>query len=128
MSASVLCLRAASLILIAGLLIGLFMGMAHDHSLMPAHAHTNLAGFVVISLFGLTYRAFPAVGAHQLATAQAWIAIVGAIVMSGGLVAMYGTGNDAYEPVVVIGSLIFFVGVLLFAWILFSGTRATSAT
>ncbi|MEX0590299.1 MAG: hypothetical protein WD207_04360 [Xanthobacteraceae bacterium] len=127
MNASVICLRAAILILIAGLAIGLRMGMTDDHSLMPAHAHTNLAGFVILSLYGLTYHAFPAMGAHKLARIQAWGAIVGAVVMSTGLVFLYGTGDQSYEPVVVIGSLIFFAGTLLFAWILFSGTRGSVA-
>lgn len=127
MQASVICLRAALLIFILGLVVGLGMGMTQNFSLMPAHAHTNLAGFVVLFLFGLAYQAFPAMAAHRLARVQAWSAVLGAVVFAAGLMVKYGLHDERYEPVIVVGSLIFFASVLLFTWIAFAGTRSTAA-
>lgn len=80
----------------------------------------------MLTLYGLVYESFPNIGKHALARIQAWVSIAGAVVMGGGLVLLYGYGEQ-YEPVAVVGSLIFFVGVLMFAWILFAGTRSSQA-
>jgi hypothetical protein len=49
----------AACCLICGVSLGIYMGMIHDFSLAPVHAHLNLLGWVSLALFGLTYRAFP---------------------------------------------------------------------
>ena len=42
-----------------GMAFGIFMGIEQDFTLVPAHAHLNLLGFVVMFLSALYYRAFP---------------------------------------------------------------------
>src|ERR1700730_4555329 len=80
MKASILSFRAAVLVVIAGMIWGIVMGISQDHSTMPAHAHLNLLGWVSLFLFGIYYHLHPAVDLSRLALVQVWIWIVGTIV------------------------------------------------
>lgn len=61
---------AAASWLVAGVSLGIFMGIAHDFQLAPVHAHTNLVGWASLALMGLTHRAWPELAAGRLAVAQ----------------------------------------------------------
>jgi hypothetical protein len=50
--------------------MGIGMSAAHDFQLAPIHAHLNLVGFVALSIFGLTYKAYPALARSRLAAAS----------------------------------------------------------
>ena len=52
-------LGLASLCLLGGVGMGMFMGMSHDFQLSPVHAHLNLFGWASLALFGLAYCAVP---------------------------------------------------------------------
>jgi hypothetical protein len=52
-------LLMATCCLTAGVSLGIYMGIVHDFSLAPVHAHTNLLGWASLALFGLAYRAWP---------------------------------------------------------------------
>jgi len=54
--------------LLIGMVLGLKMSMAQDFSLHGLHAHLNLLGFVVMTLFGLCYRTWPRMQEGRLAT------------------------------------------------------------
>jgi hypothetical protein len=45
--------------LLIGMALGLHMSKAQDFTLHGLHAHLNLLGFVVMTLFGLCYRIWP---------------------------------------------------------------------
>lgn len=74
-------LVVGSLFLVVGISIGMYMGASGDHSLSPAHAHINLLGFTVMSIFGLVYRAYPAMAATALARAHFWLHFLGGLVL-----------------------------------------------
>jgi hypothetical protein len=78
---SSLLLRVSTVLLLCGLVFGIVMGIREDFTLAPAHAHLNLIGFVLMFLVGLYYRIVPAAGAGPLATIQAALLIIGAIVL-----------------------------------------------
>ena len=82
MKASILSFRAAVLMVIAGMIWGIVMGISQDHSTMPAHAHLNLLGWVSLFLFGIYYHLHPAVDLNRLALVQVSIWIVGTIVLT----------------------------------------------
>jgi hypothetical protein len=46
------------------------MGAAHDFQFAPVHAHLNLLGWASLALFGLIYRAYPALQDSWLAKAH----------------------------------------------------------
>jgi drug/metabolite transporter (DMT)-like permease len=93
---------------VLGMAFGIFMGINQDFALAPAHAHLNLLGFVVMFLSALYYRAFPQAAASRLAVYQAV-----------GIASVLLGGHDRFEPVVVVGALIVFLGMVLFAVIVY---------
>jgi hypothetical protein len=109
-------------ILLAGMLAGIDMGIRQDFVLAPAHAHLNLVGGVLLFLFGLYYRLIPAAGASMLAKVQGWLHIVGGILFPAG-VAMVLLKGPSFEAAPIVGSLIVVVAMALFAVIVFRTAR-----
>jgi predicted membrane channel-forming protein YqfA (hemolysin III family) len=101
---------------IAGMMLGISMAMSHDHIEMPAHAHTMVAGWLMSAVFGFFYHLFPAARQNKLAKIHFWMHAVGIIVL---VVSLYFVlaGNEGVEPVTAVASIVFFLGMLLFAWI-----------
>jgi hypothetical protein len=110
-------------ILLAGMLAGIDMGIRQDFVLAPAHAHLNLVGGVLLFLFGLYYRLIPAAGASMLAKVQGWLHIVGGILFPAG-VAMVLLKGPSFEAAPIVGSLIVVAAMALFAVIVFRTARA----
>ena len=54
-----------------GIGLGIFMGIRHDFTLIQAHAHLNLLGFVTMFLSARYYRAVPQAARSKLARVQA---------------------------------------------------------
>ncbi len=111
--------RTAILFLIAGLGLGLMMSISGEHKVIGAHAHINLLGWVTSALFGGYYALNPAKAAGRLPMAQYLVYTVGVFVMSLSLYFLL-LGNAAMVPIVAGSSLLTFLGVLIFAWIVWS--------
>jgi hypothetical protein len=118
MKASVLSFRAAVLLVIAGMLWGIVMGISEDHSTMPAHAHLNLLGWVSLFLFGVYYHLHPEIDRSRLASLQVWIWVAGTIVMTIG-VGLVHSGHEIGDPIAAVSSLLILADTLLFAWLVF---------
>jgi putative Mn2+ efflux pump MntP len=116
MTASSLSFRAAVLLGLIGMIWGIGMAIAQDHSSMPAHAHLNLLGWVSLFLFGIFYRLHPSLDVARIALIQVWIWIAATIVLSIG-VAMVHTGRMAGDPIAAVGSLIIAADMALFGWL-----------
>ncbi len=101
---------------IAGMMLGLSMAMSHNHVQMPVHAHIMVAGWLMSAVFGFFYHLFPVARQNKLATVHFWIHAVSIVVL---VVSLYFVlaGNPGVEPVTAISSILFFLGMLLFAWI-----------
>lgn len=93
--------------------LGLVMGITHDHTQMPTHAHFILIGWVSFAIFGLFYHLFPVAAAHPLAGLHFWLAQASFIAMIAGLYLMFG-GNAGAEPIVAAASIGMLVSMLVF--------------
>ncbi len=111
--------RVSVSLALVGIILGIVMGIRQDFTLMPAHAHLNLLGFVTMFLSALYYRAVPEAAASKLARYQAVISMVGAVVFPAGIASVLLGGHDRFEPLVVGGALTVFLGMALFAVIVF---------
>ena len=109
-------------ILLAGMVAGITMGIQHNFVLAPAHAHLNLVGGVLLFLFGLYYRLFPAAAQMVLARIQGGLHILGGILFPAGI-ALVLVGGKSYIEAPIIGSLIVVVAMSLFVVVVFR-TRA----
>jgi len=101
---------------IVGMMLGLKMAMTNNHVQMPVHAHIMVAAWLMSAVFGFFYHLFPAARQNKLAPIHFWIHAVSIVVL---VVSLYFVlaGNREVEPVTAISSILFFLGMLLFAWI-----------
>ncbi|RDE10543.1 hypothetical protein [Pelagibacterium lacus] len=110
--------RAAILFLIVGIGIGISMSISGNHNVMGAHAHMNLLGWVTSAIFGGYYALNPGKAEGWVPLTHFAVYTVGVLLM---VVSLYFllAGNPAMEPLVAAGSIITFVGVLIFAVVVF---------
>lgn len=101
----------------SGMSLGLYMGIAEDHSLSPAHAHLNLLGWVTMMLYGLYHRAAPQADAG-LRWVQAGLGGAGLPAFAIGLGVYLKTANEVAFLSVIAGTLATLAGMLLFIVIL----------
>lgn len=116
MKASSLSFFAAVVSVSIGMSWGIVMAMSQDHSMMPAHAHLNLLGWVSLFLFGIFYRLHPSLDVSRTALMQVWVWIIGTVVLTVGVAMLHG-GNKAGEPFAGIGSFVLLGDMLLFGWL-----------
>lgn len=110
------CLVTAGLYALAGMALGIFMGITHDHTLSPAHAHINLVGWVTVALYGLYYHSVPTAGEMVLAKVQVAAATIGLLLLGPGIgLAVMGIAEAPaiIGSLVTIGSMGLFVIVVL---------------
>ena len=88
MNISRMYLVIGSLYLIVGITLGMYMGGKQDFTLAPVHAHINLLGFTLMTLFGIGYRVMPQLAVNMLARVHFWLHQVGALVLLIGLFLM----------------------------------------
>lgn len=101
-----------TLFALAGMVLGLYMGMSEDHSFIDAHAHNNLIGYVTMIVYGVYYRLVPAAASRRLAVVHFWVALAGALTFGPSLAALvYGIAWA-----IPIASLVVVAGMLIFAW------------
>ena len=106
-----------SVYLLFGILMGMYMGGSGDHSFAPVHAHINLLGFTLMTVFGLVYRALPAMAGSSLARVHFWLHQIGAITLLSMLMLLFsGKITEAsMAPVAPIAELAVLLGVAAFA-------------
>ncbi|MBI3439866.1 MAG: hypothetical protein HY054_14665 [Proteobacteria bacterium] len=116
-------ITAALLCLLVGEAFGMWISQSGERfPLHPAHAHLNLAGWVTLCLYGLVHRAYPQLATAKLAPIQCIVAILGAVLMSAGILLAITSGERNLGPVIA-GSIGVMLGTLLFA-IMFMGKAA----
>lgn len=104
-------LLLATLLLICGAILGIVMGIREDFTLVPVHAHLNLAGWASLALFGLTYRAFPTLAAKKLAGWHFAFSAAGSVLLPVGIAIAVLQDQPGLA---IAGSLLFLTGVVLF--------------
>ena len=118
--------RAACLFALAGIGMGIGMAASQDHSLMPAHAHLNLLGWVSLFLFGVYYRLHPALETSRLAMTQIVVWCVGTALLTVA-VAARDLGYTAFEPVAAVSARLVVGALGLFTLLVFRSGKQTQA-
>jgi len=88
--------------LILGMALGIYMGITGDNKYLTVHVAMLLGGFVVLSFYGLIYRAWPAMNAGPLPKLQFWLAVAGELAIAIGTIMIV---NDGSVALVAIGSV-----------------------
>ena len=119
MSISSLFFRTAILLAIAGIVLGIFMGMNQDFRLAHMHAHLNLLGWVSFFIFGGYYALAPQAAEGVLPKLHYGFCLIGLLIFMTGLSGI-ALGNDlALAPLAAVGSLLLLAGFVMFAVIIF---------
>jgi hypothetical protein len=109
--------RSAVAFGLLGLMLGLHMASSQNHGQMVTHAHFMLIGWVTIFLYGVFLKLYPTQG---VLPAALWvIANVGLVVTVAGLYIIYGGNPEGGDPFAAGGSFIVFIGMGLFAFMVF---------
>ena len=101
----------AAFMLIGGVGMGIYMGIAHDFSLAPIHAHTNLVGWVSLALFGIVYRVYPELQERRLAAIHLAVAAPAALAFPFGI---YLAIFAEWPFLSIVAALAWMAGCLLF--------------
>lgn len=104
-------LLLAAMMLVAGVGLGIRMGIAHDFQLAPVHAHINLVGWASLALFGIVYRLYPKMAQSRLAGLHFILAAPSALMFPLGIALSITAGRPL---VAIVASLLWFAGVLVF--------------
>jgi cbb3-type cytochrome oxidase subunit 1 len=99
---------------VLGMLLGLEMGITHNHGQMPTHAHILVIGWVSFFLFGLYYLQFGKVTSRALSLVHFWMAQCALIALVIGLWLIY-SGRNQYDPIAAVASIAYALSFLVFA-------------
>lgn len=110
---------------LAGMCLGMAMGIAEDFRFKSVHVHVNLIGFVSLFLAGLFYRMVPA-AAGAMGWTHYGLTVVGLALMAAGLVGIF-MPLAAIAWMVKPGSMLILAGMILFVWIVASATSPSAS-
>ena len=104
-------LLLAAIMLTAGVTLGVVMGIRHDFSLAPVHAHINLVGWTSLALFGIVYKLYPEMTRSRLAGLHFLLAAPAAMLFPAGIAL-----SILYDQplVAIIAALLWLAGTILF--------------
>lgn len=102
--------------LVIGMSVGVYMGGTQDFTLSPLHAHINLLGFTLMTLFGIVYRMIPALSDNFLAKAHFWLFQIGALLLLVFLFLLLSqrAAGETLGPVLAVVEVIVLLSVLAF--------------
>jgi hypothetical protein len=119
MSIPSLFFRTAVLLAIAGIVLGIFMGVNQDFRLAHMHAHLNLLGWVSFFIFGGYYSLVPQAAEGLLPKLHYGLCLVGLVIFMAGLVTIGLDTPVRLEICAAIGSILILLGFIVFALIIF---------
>ena len=111
-------LKIAAIYLLAGLVMGIGMGMAHDYSLTSVHAHVLLLGWAALSVTGVVYVLLPGCATSKLAAWHIWSHNIGLPVVLISLT-LFHYGSALAEKVLAGSSLVLLASLVFFTVNLF---------
>ena len=102
--------------LVLGMALGLYMGISANNQLLTVHITMVLPGFVVLAIYGMIYRLWPAVKETPLAKAQFWIAVIAVL---GQVIGAYqfATSGGTQIAIIASASVLALLGGLTMAWL-----------
>jgi hypothetical protein len=112
--------------LILGMVLGLYMGITANNQLLVVHVAMLLSGFVVLALYGVIYRLWPALKDTPLAAAHFWIAVIAVL---GQVVGAYqfATSGGTSIAVIALSSVLSILAAILMAWIFWTRSAETAS-
>jgi hypothetical protein len=108
---------------LAGLLLGLDMGIRQDHTELPTHAHIMVVGWVSFAIFAFFYHWFGHAVPPLLASLHFWLAQASHLILVLGLWLIYA-GHVEFDPLAAVGSIGYLSSFAVFVVGAFIATRS----
>lgn len=105
---------AASVFLLLGMTWGMQMGASENFTMMPAHAHLNLLGWVTMALYGTFYALTPGTLCPRLAWANFALSVIGVLLMIPFLALFLGSRDPSYVGGMIAGEIATVLSLLVF--------------
>ena len=105
---------AASVCLLLGMSWGIQMGATENFTMMPAHAHLNLLGWVTMALYGTFYALTPNTLSPRLAWINFALSLLGVVLMIPFLALFLGSRDTGYVGGMVAGEIATVLSLLVF--------------
>ena len=105
---------AASVCLLLGMSWGIQMGATENFTMMPAHAHLNLLGWVTMALYGTFYALTPNTLSPRLAWINFTLSLLGVVLMIPFLALFLPSHDTAYLPGMMAGEVATVSSLLVF--------------
>jgi cbb3-type cytochrome oxidase subunit 1 len=105
---------AASICLLLGMSWGIQMGATENFTMMPAHAHLNLLGWVTMALYGTFYALTPNTLSPRLAWINFALSLLGVVLMIPFLALFLGSRDTGYVGGMVAGEIATVSSLLVF--------------
>jgi hypothetical protein len=113
-------LLVALVLALAGMLLGLYMGIAADNRLQTVHVALLLPGFVTLAIYGFVFRLWPALKQAPFAQLQFWIAVVGSVLLVIGSYFYVASGS---VPIAAVASVVIIVAGAMMLWLFWAYGR-----
>jgi len=107
---------AGTVCVLIGMVWGIQMSASGDHRLSSAHAHLNLVGFVLMSVFGAYYALSPTQARTLWAKLHLAVHLLAVVTLVPGIVMALTGGGDALAKggsVLAVASVVLFLTVIL---------------
>ncbi|WP_372658206.1 hypothetical protein [Hydrogenophaga sp.] len=114
-------LRIAVIWFAAGVLLGAYMGISHQHLDKQVHVHGLLLGWVSCALFALVHRVWPVMASFRAAVAHLWLHNLGLVLLIVGLV-LERRESAMAGPFLGGGTVALVAATGLFAWCVWRST------
>lgn len=111
----------------AGVLLGAFMGISHQHLDKQVHVHGLLLGWVSCALFALVHRAWPGMQSSRVAAVHFWLHNGGLVLLVAGL-AIEPREPRLAGPFLGIGTVALVAAAGLFGWCVWRSTAGLDVT
>lgn len=106
--------RIASVYMMAGVVLGIWMGVSQSFALVSVHSHLGLLGWSTMAITGLVYVVLPRCAGNRLSRWHFWFHNIGLPVMLFSLVwKEYGSSEQA-EAGIGVGSVLVLAALLFF--------------
>lgn len=109
--------------LIMGMVLGFYIAFAQQVQFIQVHVAMMLSGFLLLTAYGLIYRAWPSLNDSGLGHVQFWVATIAALGQVIGALQFVLSGDTAIT-LVALASALALVGALIQAWLFL--TRAAA--
>lgn len=119
-------IKIASVFLIIGMSLGIYMGIAEDYEYAGLHAHINLVGWVTSGLYGLVYLLFPKINSNKLAKVHFWLHVIGTPILLASIWLFINNRTEAAMVFGIPGALIVLLAAIIFAVNLFKNLHPTA--